>query len=147
MERSTMFLHSLLVLLVVIQVTFACNCRPMTLGQAMCNSTTVILARVTCAGDDSVAVVMNEIEVQQTFKVETTPISLNDGYGYMTFPQSSTNCGGKLRTGIDYIIAGNVDANGVLVSSNCKYITEYEPIVQNKDYVDILQGDVDCTNV
>ncbi|KAK3585276.1 hypothetical protein CHS0354_006333 [Potamilus streckersoni] len=147
MERSSMLLHSLLVFLVVIEVTFACNCRPMTLGQAICNSNTVILARVTCAGDDSVAVVLYEIEVQQTFKVETTSISLNDGYGYMTFPQSDTDCGGKLRSGIDYIIAGNVDANGVLVSSKCKYMTEYEHIVRNTDYSDILQGDVDCTNV
>ncbi|KAK3585275.1 hypothetical protein CHS0354_006332, partial [Potamilus streckersoni] len=152
MEKSLMILHSLLVLLVVIQKTFACNCKPMTLGQAMCNSTTVILARVKeeetiGAGNNSVAIVKYEIEVQRTFQAEPTNLTQNVEIGYMTFPETDHDCGGRLHSGFDYIIAGNVDDNGVLVSSMCKHINEYEKIVHDTHYTNMLQGDVDCNNV
>ncbi|KAK3591702.1 hypothetical protein CHS0354_019464 [Potamilus streckersoni] len=152
MERSSMFLHSLLVLLVVIQVTFACNCRPISLGQAICNSNTVILARVLLGqpfddGVSSVERLRYPIQIQQKFQEESTPISLNDGIGYITFPQTVSDCGGLLHNGKDYVIAGNVDVNGVLVTSTCKHIVEYQLIVEDSHYTDILQNGVDCKNV
>ncbi|KAL3877199.1 hypothetical protein ACJMK2_034940 [Sinanodonta woodiana] len=148
-EMSTMFLQSLLVLLVAIHVTLACKCKPLTLLEAMCGDTTVVLARVTGGQPlqiDNIAYRRYMLGVSTVFRSEKQKMSDNDGKGSLLFPEAVSDCGGILTDDLDYVIAGTVNSEGALVSSCCHHYVPYEYLVGNAHSMSILLGQEDCAN-
>ncbi|KAL3877188.1 hypothetical protein ACJMK2_034929 [Sinanodonta woodiana] len=147
---STMFLQFLLVLLVAIHATLACLCKPMTLSEAMCSSTTVVLARVSDGQPHKVSDVAYRrylLNVSSTLREDDTKMSMNDRQGALLFPEAVSDCGGILTDGLDYVIAGSVDSNGELVSASCFYHNPYEYLANDAIYMKILIGQLDCKDV
>ncbi|KAL3877198.1 hypothetical protein ACJMK2_034939 [Sinanodonta woodiana] len=145
---SSMFLHSLLVLLVPIHVTLACKCTPMTLLQAMCNSTTVVLARVSDGQPlqvDNVVYRRYMLGVTTVFKEEEQKMSNNDDKGTLLFPEKVSDCGGILTDDFNYVIAGSVNSDGTLVSSSCFHYTPYRNLIGDAHSLGILLGQETCT--
>ncbi|KAK3591715.1 hypothetical protein CHS0354_019479 [Potamilus streckersoni] len=151
MEKSTMFLHSLLVLLVAIQVTFACNCKPLTLLESMCSTTTVVLARVSEGKPDNLRgtpYTKYTLEVQRRFRVEENKLSLDDNRrSYLLFPRDVSDCGGMLNEGDDYVFVGTVNSKGNLISSRCFYFAPYVYITWDSHSMKILIGEEDCKDI
>ncbi|KAL3877187.1 hypothetical protein ACJMK2_034928 [Sinanodonta woodiana] len=147
---STMFLQFLLVLLVAIHATLACLCKPMTLSEAMCSSTTVVQARVSDGQPHTVSDIAYRryrLDVSRTFREEVTKMSINDSHATLLFPEAVSDCGGILTDGLDYVIAGSVDSNGELVTAFCFHYTPYVYIANKELYTNILQGQLDCKDV
>ncbi|KAL3877192.1 hypothetical protein ACJMK2_034938 [Sinanodonta woodiana] len=148
---SSMFLHYLFLMLVAIHVTLACQCKPMTLLQAMCSkNTTVVLARVSDGQPHQVGKIpyrRYDIDVERKLLTQATQkLTLNNNHGTLQFPERESDCGGIFRDGIDYVIAGYADSNGQLVTSHCYHYVEYELLITDTYSMSIIIGEGDCDN-
>ncbi|KAL3880822.1 hypothetical protein ACJMK2_033029 [Sinanodonta woodiana] len=163
-RRQEMFVRFMLIVLTAIHVTSACDCSMLSWEELMCpaSNKTVVLARLIVSsgelynGDghyvtDASSAVQGryQLTLNTIFKNGSVPLLELSGQITMVFPVQDNSCGYHFTEDNDYVIGGDVHDGGILESSRCQLLIPYESIANNRQVINILQGETtpSCDNL
>ncbi|KAL3871987.1 hypothetical protein ACJMK2_040111 [Sinanodonta woodiana] len=161
MDRSLMFTQCLLVLMMTLHDTSACQCAWGTFRweEIMCPNRDKTVVEGTVIGGQPMETLRNSYDpegfvltggyrmhLEKIFKNGSNPLDVRNGTFFVVLPNSESLCGRPLFGASTYIISGTVLEDGILYSNMCQYIAFSTDVSFCSPEMDILLGrkEVNC---